>query len=335
MTPLYKIQDLSIHFEDNLLNPIGKKRINKAVDNVNFEIYRGETLGLVGESGSGKSTLGKALIKLIQPTNGFIHFNGNEITNISNENLRNIRQHFQIIFQDPFSSLNPRKTVKQILSEPFIIHFCKMPKQEIVENALNLLDLVGLSGKDINRYPHQFSGGQRQRIGIARALALKPEFVVCDEPVSSLDVSVQAQIINLLLDLQKKMNLTYLFISHDLSVVKKVSKRIAVMYLGKIVEISSKDTIYTNAKHPYTKALLSAIPTPNPRSEKKRKSNKIIIEGELPSPFDPPEGCNFSTRCYLKEKVKNELKIDCNNTDVELNKLGSNHSVGCHLYNHK
>ncbi|MAE08695.1 MAG: peptide ABC transporter ATP-binding protein [Bacteroidetes bacterium] len=333
MDTLYEIKNLNIHFQGNQFNIFKKNNVNKAVDNVNLDIYKGETLGLVGESGSGKSTLGKALVKLIKPTNGSILYKGKEITNIEKDNLREIRRNFQIIFQDPYSSLNPRKTVSQIISEPYIIHYKTLYKKEILEKVEHLLNLVGLTSKDMNRYPYQFSGGQRQRIGIARALALEPEFIVCDEPVSALDVSIQAQIINLLIELQEKLKLTYLFISHDLSVVKKVSKRIAVMYLGKIVEISSKNLIYQEAKHPYTRALLSAIPTPNPKIEKKRKKEKIILEGDLPSSFNPPKGCNFSTRCYLKDQVKNRFNINCNLIDIELNRLNKEHKVSCHLYN--
>ena len=332
MDTLYEIKKLNIHFKGNQFNLFKKNSVNKAVDNVNLDIYKGETLGLVGESGSGKSTLGKALIKLIKPTKGSIFYKGKEITKIEKNNLREMRRNFQIIFQDPYSSLNPRKTVSQILSEPFIIHHKTLHKNEIFEKVEHLLNLVGLTSAEMNRYPYQFSGGQRQRIGIARALALEPEFIVCDEPVSALDVSIQAQIINLLIELQEKLKLTYLFISHDLSVVKKVSKRIAVMYLGKIVEVSSKNLIYQEAKHPYTRALLSAIPTPNPKLEKKNKKKKIILEGDLPSPFNPPKGCNFSTRCYLKNEVKNKLNINCNLIDSELTILNKEHKVSCHLY---
>ena len=333
MEILYNISNLNIHFLNNNFNFFSKNNINKAVNDVNLNIYKGETLGLVGESGSGKSTLGKALIKLIKPTTGSILYKGQEITKLEKEDLRNIRKNFQIIFQDPYASLNPRKNVSQIISEPFIIHDKSLSKKIILEKTEYLLNLVGLSSHDMKRYPHQFSGGQRQRIGIARALALEPEFIVCDEPVSALDVSIQAQIINLLKELQKKLNLTYLFISHDLSVVKKVSTRIAVMYLGKIVEISTIDTIYGDAKHPYTQALLSAIPTPNPRLEKRIKNEKIILEGDLPSPFNPPKGCNFSTRCFLKDKVKHNLNINCNLIDIELQDINNNHQVSCHLYN--
>ena len=312
MEILYNINNLNIHFLNNNFNLFSKNNTNKAVNDVNLNIYKGETLGLVGESGSGKSTLGKALIKLIKPTSGSILYKGQEITELEKDDLREIRKNFQIIFQDPYSSLNPRKTVSQIISEPFIIHDKNLSKKTILEKTEYLLYLVGLTTNDMKRYPHQFSGGQRQRIGIARALALEPEFIVCDEPVSALDVSIQAQIINLLKELQKKLNLTYLFISHDLSVVKKVSTRIAVMYLGKIVEISTRNAIYGDAKHPYTQALLSAIPTPNPQLEKKRQEKKIILEGDLPSPFKPPKGCNFSTRCFLKDEVKKNLNINCN-----------------------
>ncbi len=334
MEYLYKINNLKVHFHNNDLNFFGKpKNINKAVDNVNLNIYQGETLGLVGESGSGKSTLGRALIHLIKPTGGSINFKGDEITSLNKNDLRKMRRKFQIIFQDPFSSLNPRKTVLQIISEPLIIHDKQISKHQIFEKTEYLLNLVGLTKKVMERYPHQFSGGQRQRIGIARALALDPEFIVCDEPVSALDVSIQAQIINLLQDLQDKLKLTYLFISHDLSVVKRVSTRIAVMYLGKIVELSEKNDIYINPKHPYTKALISAIPTPNPKIERKRKQKKIILEGDLPSPFNPPKGCNFSTRCFLKDEVLNHSGINCDIIDVDLQNTGNNHQVSCHFYN--
>ena len=334
MEILYNINNLNIHFLNNNFNLFSKNNnTNKAVNDVNLNIYKGETLGLVGESGSGKSTLGKALIKLIKPTSGSILYKGQEITELEKDDLRKIRKNFQIIFQDPYSSLNPRKTVSQIISEPFIIHDKNLSEKTILEKTEYLLNLVGLTTNDMKRYPHQFSGGQRQRIGIARALALEPEFIVCDEPVSALDVSIQAQIINLLKELQKKLNLTYLFISHDLSVVKKVSTRIAVMYLGKIVEISTRNAIYGDAKHPYTQALLSAIPTPNPQLEKKRQEKKIILEGDLPSPFKPPKGCNFSTRCFLKDEVKKNLNINCNLTDIELQYTNKNHQVSCHLYN--
>ena len=334
MEILYNINNLNIQFLNNNFNIFSKNNnINKAVDDVNLTIYKGETLGLVGESGSGKSTLGKALIKLIKPTSGSILYKGQEITELEKNDLRKIRKNFQIIFQDPYASLNPRMNVSQIISEPFVIHDKSLSEKTILEKTEYLLNLVGLTSLDMKRYPHQFSGGQRQRIGIARALALEPEFIVCDEPVSALDVSIQAQIINLLKELQNKLNLTYLFISHDLSVVKKVSTRIAVMYLGKIVEISTRNAIYGDAKHPYTQALLSAIPTPNPQLEKKRQEKKIILEGDLPSPFKPPKGCNFSTRCFLKDEVKKNLNINCNLTDIELQYTNKNHQVSCHLYN--
>ena len=325
MNKLLKLSrvNLSYNTDNNLIN---------VLQDVSFEVDYTETISIVGESGSGKSTLGKALIKLIKPTSGSILYKGQEITELEKDDLREIRKNFQIIFQDPYSSLNPRKTVSQIISEPFIIHDKNLSEKTILEKTEYLLYLVGLTTNDMKRYPHQFSGGQRQRIGIARALALEPEFIVCDEPVSALDVSIQAQIINLLKELQKKLNLTYLFISHDLSVVKKVSTRIAVMYLGKIVEISTRNAIYGDAKHPYTQALLSAIPTPNPQLEKKRQEKKIILEGDLPSPFKPPKGCNFSTRCFLKDEVKKNLNINCNLTDIELQYTNKNHQVSCHLY---
>ncbi len=294
-----------------------------AVRDVSFVIKKGETLGLVGESGCGKSTLGRCMIRLIDPTQGRIHFDGHDITTIRGDELRGFRRRMQIIFQDPYSSLNPRMTVGAILSEPLEIHKLFSTKSERLERAGELLDLVGLRREHLNRYPHEFSGGQRQRIGVARALAVEPQFIVCDEPVSALDVSVQAQVVNLLMDLQEKLGLTYLFIAHDLKVVEHISNRVAVMYLGQIVEIADATDLYLSASHPYTKALLSAIPVPDPHG--KDKQQRIILSGDVPSPITPPSGCAFHTRCpqFKKGICDQEMPL--------LKEVSSGHSVSCHF----
>jgi len=294
----------------------------KAVDDVNFKIRSGETLGLVGESGCGKTTTGRSILRLLEPTAGSVHFDGQDVLAMKKNELRRLRKDMQVIFQDPYSSLNPRLTVGQMLGEVLSVH--KIAEGEAVEmEAKNLLDVVGLRKQYYNRYPHEFSGGQRQRLGIARALAVKPKFIVCDEPVSALDVSIQSQIINLLQDLQNEFGLTYLFIAHDLAVVEHISDRVAVMYLGKVVEIASAEELYKNPKHPYTRALLSAVPVPDP----KNKSKRIILTGDIPSPANAPSGCYFHPRCP-------EAKPECSRIVPQLASLAENasHEVNCILY---
>ena len=317
---LLQVRNLAKHF------PIRKgffsSRVTgyvRAVDDVSFNIARGETLGLVGESGCGKSTTGRLLIRLMEPTSGSILLNGDDIAKIPAEELRARRRDVQIIFQDPFSSLNPRKTVEGIISEPLVVHKIGS-KTERQARVAELLKIVGLAPDHARRYPHEFSGGQRQRIGIARALALNPKFIVCDEPVSALDVSIQAQVINLMQDLQREFGLTYLFISHNLAVVRHIADRVAVMYLGKIVELTDKHSLYENPRHPYTKALLSAIPVANPEHRRQR----IPLSGDVPSPIGPPAGCRFNSRCPFAEPR-------CREIEPPLIDVGSGHQVACHL----
>ncbi|MBA4531077.1 ABC transporter ATP-binding protein [Brevibacillus halotolerans] len=292
----------------------------KAVDDVSFRVKRGETLGLVGESGCGKSTTGRSILRLIEPTSGEVLFEGKNVARMKREEVREIRKDMQIIFQDPFASLNPRHTVGKILEEPLIVHGINSSKERS-KRVHELLEVVGLSSYHAGRYPHQFSGGQRQRIGIARALILNPKLIVADEPVSALDVSVQSQVLNLMQDLQKEFNLTYLFIAHDLSVVRHISDRVGVMYLGRIAELADKDELYTNPLHPYTKALLSAVPVADPD----KKQERIILQGDLPSPVNPPSGCTFHTRCPHVMDV-------CREKRPEMLASRENHLVACHLY---
>jgi oligopeptide transport system ATP-binding protein len=291
----------------------------KAVDGLNFFIRRGETLGLVGESGCGKSTTGRAILQLYRPTAGNVFFEGQDLTKMKGEKLRQMRRKMQMIFQDPYASLNPRMTVGNIIGEPLEVHNILRGKA-LKDRVQELLQVVGLNPYFINRYPHEFSGGQRQRIGVARALAVQPSFIVCDEPISALDVSIQAQIINLLEELQSQFGLTYLFIAHDLSVVRHISDRVAVMYLGKLMEMTTSLELYKNPLHPYTKALLSAVPIPDPLVEEKRK--RIILEGDVPSPASPPKGCNFSTRCPVRMDI-------CKEQEPEFKDAGGEHFVSC------
>ena len=321
--PLLDVKNLVMHFPLTQ-GIIFQRKVGavQAVDGVSFAVNPGETLGLVGESGCGKSTTGRAILQLYKPTSGEVVFKGKDLTKLPGGDMRRMRRHLQMIFQDPYASLNPRMTVGSIISEPMQIHNLAT-KGERNQKVQELLQTVGLNPYFANRYPHEFSGGQRQRIGIARALAANPAFIVADEPVSALDVSIQAQIVNLLEDLQERFGLTYLFIAHDLSVVKHISDRVAVMYLGKIVESAPRNELYDEPLHPYTKALLSAVPIPDPVIEKRRE--RIILSGDVPSPINPPSGCHFHTRCPYVMQV-------CKEIDPILADQGRQHYVACHLY---
>jgi peptide/nickel transport system ATP-binding protein len=299
---ILEVEHLSIRF------PVGRSgfwgqttRFVHAVEDVSFDIRKGETLGLVGESGSGKTTTGRAVLRRIPPTEGSIRFRGQDITQVAGEELRKLRQHMQLVFQDPYASLNPRMTVLELIAEPLVVHGRAKSPAAARDEVVSLLARCGLPAEMADRHPHAFSGGQRQRIGIARALALRPDFIVADEPVSALDVSVRAQVVNLLQDLQHELGLTYLFIAHDLSVVRHISHRIAILYAGKLVELASSDAVYEDPRHPYTEALLSSVPIPDPPLQRSRQ--RIVLQGEIPNPIDPPTGCRFQTRCPLVQDV--------------------------------
>lgn len=313
---LVEIQGLKQYFQ--VSGSLLHKRYVKAVDDVSFYIDKGETLGLVGESGCGKTTTGRSLLRLYEPTDGKIIYDGQDITHV---NMLPYRRKMQIVFQDPYASLNPRMKISDIVGEPIDIHKLATSAKERTDKVKEMLNRVGLNSDHANRYPHEFSGGQRQRIGIARALAVDPEFIVCDEPVSALDVSIQAQVVNMFEELQEKLGLTYLFIAHDLSVVKHISNRIGVMYLGKLVELAESKELTFHSLHPYTKSLISAIPIPDPKEAKERK--RIILQGEIPSPLNPPSGCRFRTRCPYATEI-------CAQQEPEFKEASNNHFVACH-----
>ncbi|MDD6231973.1 ABC transporter ATP-binding protein [Frisingicoccus sp.] len=318
-TPLLEVKNIKKWFPAKK-SPFSREKVYiKAVDGVSFTLNEGETLGVVGESGCGKSTMGRTVLRLIEPTEGQVLFEGKDYTALKDAELRKSRTDLQIIFQDPYASLDPRMTIGDIIAEPLDIQL-KLPAKERMERVLKTMERVGLNTRYVNRYPHEFSGGQRQRIGIARAIVLEPKLMVCDEPVSALDVSIQAQVLNLLMDLQKEMKMAYIFISHDLSVIKHISDRVAVMYLGHVVEIAEKADLYDHPMHPYTVALLSAIPVP----DRKHKKEKIVLEGDLPSPANPPSGCIFHTRCYKAKDI-------CKTQVPELKDCGNGHCCACHF----
>ena len=318
---LLKVEGLKKHFP--ITKGVFRRQVGavKAVDGISFDILKGETLGLVGESGCGKSTAGRVILQLYSATAGNVSFKGQDLMSLNKEDLRKQRPHMQMIFQDPQDSLNPRMTVGSIISEPLVEHG-KFKGSERRERVEQLLESVGMNREFTNRYPHEFSGGQRQRIGIARAIALSPEFIICDEPIAALDVSIQAQVVNLLEDLQEEYGLTYLFISHDLSMIRHIADRVAVMYLGRIVELADSESLYSKPLHPYTQALLSAVPIHDPKQEKKR--DRVILTGDVPSPANPPSGCHFSTRCPIAEKR-------CFEDSPEWREIATGHQVACHL----
>ncbi len=318
---LLKVDNLKMHFP--IYRGVFQRQVGAvhAVDGVSFDVKRGETLGLVGESGCGKSTTGRTILQLYKATAGQVFFEGTDLVTLKREEMRFMRREMQMIFQDPYASLNPRMTVSEIVGEPLIVHNVATG-EEIQERVMHLLNLVGLNASFAGRYPHEFSGGQRQRIGVARALALQPSFIICDEPISALDVSIQAQVVNLLEELQEQFNLTYLFIAHDLSMVRHISKRVAVMYLGVIMELANRDDLYLEPLHPYTQALLSAVPIPDPVADANRK--RTILEGDVPSPVNPPSGCRFRTRCPIAEAM-------CAEQRPEFRELKPGHFVACHF----
>lgn len=302
-----------------------KAGVVHAVDDISFDVYAGETLGLVGESGCGKTTTGRTIVQLYRPTSGHVYFDGVDLATLKGKGMRKTRRKIQMIFQDPYASLNPRMTVGETIAEPMLVHQTANVKER-KERVANLLELVGLNPAYYSRYPHEFSGGQRQRIGVARSLALDPDLIICDEPISALDVSIQAQVVNLLEDLQHELNLTYLFIAHDLSMVRHISNRVAVMYLGIIAELTTRDELYNNPLHPYTQALLSAVPIPDPYAEEKRR--RMILQGDVPSPINPPSGCRFRTRCPIAAQICAETKPEFRQVTATGGRSG--HFVACH-----
>ncbi|MEW5938270.1 MAG: dipeptide ABC transporter ATP-binding protein [Chloroflexota bacterium] len=320
---LLHVDNLVMHFP--IYRGVFQRQVGavRAVDGVSFDVKKGETLGLVGESGCGKSTTGRAILQLYKPTAGKVEYEGKDLVQLKREPMRQMRRKMQMIFQDPYASLNPRMTVGQLVGEPLMVHNVATG-EEINKRVEQLLDLVKLNPAFASRYPHEFSGGQRQRIGVARALALNPSFIICDEPISALDVSIQAQVVNLLEELQEQFGLTYLFIAHDLSMVRHISDRVAVMYLGVIMELTTRDELYSNPLHPYTQALLSAVPIPDPIADSKRK--RVILEGDVPSPINPPSGCRFRTRCPIAQAL-------CAESRPEFRELRPGHFVACHLAN--
>ncbi|WP_367566696.1 ABC transporter ATP-binding protein [Lacrimispora sp.] len=320
---LLTVKDMKVYYPVSG-SPFGKREYVKAVDGVSFEVKKGEVFGIVGESGCGKSTLGRGICKLEEPTAGEILLNGEEISRYNSKQMRPVRKKVQMVFQDPYASLNPRMSVFDIIAEPIIIHGLTKTREELEEKVLGLLRKVGLDDYHANRYPHEFSGGQRQRIGIARALAVEPQLIIADEPVSALDVSIQAQVLNLLNDLKKEFSLTYIFVAHDLSVVEHISDRVGVMYLGNFVEVGDKESLYKNPLHPYTQALLSAVPIPDPEVKRER----VILEGNIPSALNPPAGCKFHTRCPKCMDI-------CSVKEPERYQVDEEHYVYCHLYDDK
>ena len=317
--PLIEVKSLKMYFPVGN-NLFGRRKQLKAVDGVSFDLYPGETFGLVGESGCGKTTIGRTIVRLYKPTEGQIIYQGTDIAPLDEKAVQPWRQRMQMIFQDPYASLNPRMTVSSIIAEPMKLQ--QVPQADIDARVAELIAQVGLKKDHLNRYPHEFSGGQRQRIGIARALAMRPEFVVCDEPISALDVSIQAQVINMLEELQQQMGMTYLFISHDLSMVRHISHRVGVMYLGNMVELADVEELYSNMQHPYTRALMSAVPIADP--DLAAQTKRIVLQGDVPQPIDPPPGCPFASRCRYCKAVCREVK-------PELRQIGKDHFVACHL----
>ena len=318
-TPLIEVRSLKMYFPVGN-NLFGKRKLLKAVDDVSFQLYPGETFGLVGESGCGKTTVGRTLVRLYRPTAGQILFQGHDIATLSEKDVMPYRRRMQMIFQDPYASLNPRMTVFSIIAEPMRLQGA--PQQEIAARVSELVEQVGLKKDHLNRYPHEFSGGQRQRIGIARSLAMRPEFIVCDEPISALDVSIQAQVINMLEELQEQMGMTYLFVSHDLSMVRHISHRVGVMYLGHMVELATAEELYSNMQHPYTQALMSAVPIADP--DLAAQSSRIVLQGDVPQPIDPPPGCPFATRCRFCKPI-------CREQRPQMREISPGHFLACHL----